>query len=337
MKKTIILAWVILIVLITACSDQKNNECVDQPDISGVTINLDIEYLHDKLLSVESKEELKELLKQHRVITTYFLKPEQYPNEDVMVDELYKKFSNAHIDTLQLEIDRVFGNFSTLETDLKNAFSHLKHYYPDTKVPRIKTVATGFEHDMYISDSLIVIGLDYYLGKGAKYRPLGMFNYMLERYAPEYIVPSIMLLYGISTDYNKTDLSDNTMLADMIAYGKSFVFAKHMMPCTPDSIMIWYTGEEMGGVRANQDIIWAHFVEEELLFENNHMVKKKYIDPRPKTYEIGEKAPGRIGTWLGWQIVKKYKEEKDLSLVEVMKQRDPRALFNESKYRPSKN
>lgn len=337
MKKTIILAWVILIVLITACSDQKNNECVDQPDISGVTINLDIEYLHDKLLSVESKEELKELLKQHRVITTYFLKPEQYPNEDVMVDELYKKFSNAHIDTLQMEIDRVFGNFSTLETDLKNAFSHLKHYYPDTKVPRIKTVATGFEHDMYISDSLIVIGLDYYLGEGAKYRPLGMFNYMLERYAPEYIVPSIMLLYGISTDYNKTDLSDNTMLADMIAYGKSFVFAKHMMPCTPDSIMIWYTGEEMAGVRANQDIIWAHFVEEELLFENNHMVKKKYIDPRPKTYEIGEKAPGRIGTWLGWQIVKKCMDENNFELVEVMNQRDPQVLFNKSKYRPSKN
>lgn len=337
MKKTIILAWVILIVLITACSDQKNNECVDQPDISGVTINLDIEYLHDKLLSVESKEELKELLKQHRVITTYFLKPEQYPNEDVMVDELYKKFSNAHIDTLQMEIDRVFGSFSTLETDLKNAFSHLKHYYPDTKVPRIKTVATGFEHDMYISDSLIVIGLDYYLGEGAKYRPLGMFNYMLERYAPEYIVPSIMLLYGISTDYNKTDLSDNTMLADMIAYGKSFVFAKHMMPCTPDSIMIWYTGEEMAGVRANQDIIWAHFVEEELLFENNHMVKKKYIDPRPKTYEIGEKAPGRIGTWLGWQIVKKCMDENNFELVEVMNQRDPQVLFNKSKYRPSKN
>lgn len=337
MKKTIILAWVSIIFFITACTDSNNNGCVDQPDISEVSINLEIEYLHDKLLNVESKEELRSILKKHRVITTYFLKPEQYPNEDVMIDELFKKFSNPHIDSLQMEIDRVFGNLSSLESDLKDAFAHLKYYYPETQVPKIKTVATGFAHDMYISDSLIVIGLDYYLGKGAKYRPIGMFNYMLERYAPEYIVPSIMLLYGISSEYNKTDLSDNTMLADMVAYGKSFVFAKHMMPCTPDSVMIWYTSKEIAGVHANEDIIWAHFVEEELLFENNHMIKKKYIEPRPKTYEIGEKAPGRIGTWLGWQIVKSYMGQKDLTLQEVMKQQDPRALFNESKYRPSKN
>lgn len=337
MKKTIILIWITIIFFTTACSDQNNNACVDQPDISDITINLEVEQLHDKLLDVGSQEELKELLKKHRVITTYFLNPEQYPNEDVMIDELYRKFTNPHIDTLQMEIDRVFGDLSNLEQDLNEAFSHLKYYYPQVQVPKIKTVATGFSHDMYISDSLIVIGLDFYLGKDAKYRPLGMFNYMLERYAPAYIVPSIMLLYGISPDFNKTDLSDNTMLADMVAYGKSFVFAQHMMPCTPDSIMIWYTGEEMAGVRANEDIIWTHFVEKELLFENNHMVKKKYIDPRPKTYEIGEKAPGRIGTWLGWQIVKKCMDENNFELVEVMNQRDPQVLFNKSKYRPSKN
>ncbi len=336
MKKTIILIWITIIVFTTACSDQNNNACVDQPDISDITINLEVEQLHDKLLDVGSQEELKELLKKHRVITTYFLNPEQYPNEDVMIDELYRKFTNPHIDTLQMEIDRVFGDLSNLKQELNEAFSHLKYYYPQVQVPKIKTVATGFSHDMYISDSLIVIGLDFYLGKDAKYRPLGMFNYMLERYAPAYIVPSIMLLYGISPDFNKTDLSDNTMLADMVAYGKSFVFAKYMMPCTPDSIMIWYTGEEMAGVRANEDIIWTHFVENELLFENNHMVKKKYIDPRPKTYEIGEKAPGRIGTWLGWQIVNSYMKQQDARLIEVMNQRDPRELFNTSKYRPSK-
>ncbi|NJN42061.1 MAG: hypothetical protein HC811_07420 [Flammeovirgaceae bacterium] len=57
----------------------------------------------------------------------------------------------------------------------------MKYYYPDFKPPVIKTMLTGLETDLYVSDSLIVIGLDYYLGKGAKYRP-NMYEYMLRRY-----------------------------------------------------------------------------------------------------------------------------------------------------------
>ncbi|MTI20063.1 gliding motility lipoprotein GldB [Fulvivirga sp. RKSG066] len=333
MKKAIIFTCFALALL--SCNEE-NNECVYQPDISDQEINIEIERLGDKLLGVSSREELKQFLIDEPIITNFFLKPSEYPNQEVMIDELYKRFQNPHIDTLQAEIDRVFGDLSQLKEELNSAFSHIKYYYPDARIPKIKTVATGLAHDMYVSDSLIVIGLDFYLGEGAKYRPLGVFDYMLKRYAPEYIVPSIMLLQGISDDFNKTDLSDETILADIVAYGKSFYFAKHMMPCTPDSVIIWYSDEEIKGAMENQDIIWAHFIEKELLFETNHMVKKKYIEPRPKTYEIGEKAPGRIGTWLGWQIVKKYAEEEDASLPEVMNTKEPRVLFNKSKYRPAR-
>ncbi|MDX1628413.1 MAG: gliding motility lipoprotein GldB [Fulvivirga sp.] len=335
MRNSIIFFCLGLLLFLGSCSE-KDNGCVDQPDISDVKINLEVEALHDDLLSIESKEALQTFLNENPIITRYFLQSNQYPSEEVMLDALFKRFTNPHIDTLNMEINRVFGDLSGLKTDLQKAFQHLKYYYPQASIPRVKTVATGFEYDLYLSDSLIVIGLDYYLGPDAKYRPTKLFNYMLKRYAPEYIVPSIMLLYGISDRYNKTDISDNTILSDMIAYGKSFYFAKHMMPCTPDSILIWYNTKEIQGVRANQDIIWAHFVEEELLFETDHMVKKKYIDPRPNTYEIGNDAPGRIGTWLGWQIVKKYAGESNATLKEIMNKQDPKAIFNESKYKPDK-
>ncbi|MBL7874085.1 MAG: gliding motility lipoprotein GldB, partial [Cyclobacteriaceae bacterium] len=56
---------------------------------------------------------------------------------------------------------------------------------------------------------------------------------------------------------------------------------------------------------------------------------------RPKTYEVGDQAPGRIGTWVGWQIVRKFAAKKsDLSLPEVMSLRDAKLIFNESGYRP---
>ncbi len=41
----------------------------------------------------------------------------------------------------------------------------------------------------------------------------------------------------------------------MIAYGKAYYFAKHMIPCLPDSVFIGYTSDEIKGARENEDLI----------------------------------------------------------------------------------
>jgi uncharacterized protein YjaZ len=108
-----------------------------------------------------------------------------------------------------------------------------------------------------------------------------------------------------------------------------------MLPCTPDSVIMSYSAEEMAGVRDNAGTVWKHFLENEILFETNHMVKKKYLDDRPKTYEIGDAAPGRIGTWVGWEIVRSYmKNNPDVTLVQLMEESDAQKILNASKYAP---
>lgn len=257
-----------------------------------------------------------------------------YPNDSVFINELYGRFSNPHLDTLLMDTRAVFGDFSKLKEEFHSAFTILKYYYPDFQPPKVQTIITGLETDLFVSDSLIVVGLDYYLGEGARYRP-NMYEYMLRRYDPNFIVPSVFLLYGIDARFNLTDLSDRTVLADMISYGKAYYFAKHMLPCVPDSVLIGYTAQEIAGARANQDLIWKKLVEDEVFFATSPQVKQRYIAERPKTYEIGDQAPGRIGTWVGWQIVNEYaKRNPNLSLPEVMQIRDARIIFNESRYRP---
>ena len=319
---------------IVSCNE-KYDECVFQPDVSGQEVSLDFERLDHKLLGAKTKPELREFLNEYPVIREYFLRRTQYPNDSVMMDALLMRFQNPHIDSLSKAIDDVFGDLSELKSELNGAFTNLRYYYPEAKLPKVKFVATGLDSDLFISDSLIVIGLDYYLGDGAKYRPIGLYDYMLERYRPSYITPSIMLLYGISPNYNKTNITDKTMMADMIGYGKSFYFAKHMMPCTPDSVLIWYSQEEMNGTRENQNIVWAHFLENQLLYETDHLIKKKYIEERPKTYEIGDKAPGRVGTWVGWEIVKQYMaRNEEITLPELMDNNNAREIFEKSHYKP---
>jgi hypothetical protein len=311
-------------------------ECVYIPDTGSIHIDLIYESLSDKLIGVKSKTDLVQLLTEHPTLRDYFLKRLQFPNDSVFINLLYDRLNDPNIDTLWMETRRVFGDESELKNEFIRAFTNMKYYYPDFKIPRIETVVTGFDTDLFISDSLLIVGLDYFLGPGAKYRP-HMYEYLLQQYRKENIVPSFMLMYGIDSRFNKVDEDNHTVLADMIAYGKSYYFARRMLPCTPDSVFIWYTREEIQGARRNQDAIWFRLVQDQVLYSTSHVEKQKFLMERPKTLEVGEKCPGRIGQWIGWEIVKSYMENSDdVTLQKLMMTNDANQIFKESKYKPVK-
>ncbi|MFN3840057.1 MAG: gliding motility lipoprotein GldB [Cyclobacteriaceae bacterium] len=293
--------------------------------------------LSDSLPAITSKAELVDLLTRYPVLRDDFFHRSSYPNDSVFINELFRRFTNPHLDTLLFEVRRVFGDEQNLKREFEQAYTNLLYYYPDAEIPRIITAISGLDTDMVVTDSLIIIGLDFYLGKGARYRP-NMYEYLLRQYTPHNIVPSVMLLNGISDKFNATDPTDKTILADMMAYGKSFYFAKHMLPCVPDSIFIWYSSEEIKGANENQDLIWYRFIEDQVLYSTSHLVKQRYLGDRPKTIEVGDECPGRIAQWVGWEIVKSYmKSHPQITLQQLMQFADADKLFKESKYKPVKH
>ena len=331
MNRLLILIVVSIFFLGSCGSDEEG--CVFQPDASKITLQFTT--LQDSFVNISSKNELVQLFSRHPVVRDYIFRRSDYPDDSVFVNELYARFTNPHFDTLNREVKRVFGDLSLLKSQFEEAFSNLKYYYPDAKMPRMQTVVSGLiDNDLLVTDSLIVVSLDYFLGPGAKYRPK-MYEYLLRKYDPNDIVPSCMLIYGISDRFNKIQQNDQTVLADMITYGKAFYFAKHMLPCEPDSVLIWYTPEEINGSRKNENLIWARFIESQVLYSTSNKVKQDYLGERPVTIQVGEKCPGRIGQWVGWRIVNKYSESHpDIKLPDLMKLDDAQKIFKESRYKP---
>ena len=133
-------------------------------------------------------------------------------------------------------------------------------------------------------------------------------------------------------------MSDRTLLADMIAMGKVYAFAKGMLPCTPDSVFLGYTPEEMQDIQENEHTIWAYFLYNQLLYEQGPGLKAKFIGERPKVFEISARCPGRIGHWLGWQIVRAYLQRQDQTgypaLSTLMEERDAKKILSLSRYSP---
>ncbi|MGV3585995.1 MAG: gliding motility lipoprotein GldB [Adhaeribacter sp.] len=330
MRKPIALLFTLLFIL--SCGKQN---CEINPEVAKINVKVDLERLERPFYTLKDEKEVAAFLKQHPVFAEKYLLANTDNSEEQIIGSLLQLIREPNLQKFVKETEQHFGDMASVQQDLTNAFKHLKYYYPQFRVPQVKTFVSGLlGPDIFLSDSLVIFGIDYFAGKEASFRPQQP-DYILTRYEKENIAPALVTL--ISSKYNKTD-QNNTMLAEMVNYGKSYYFTKQMMPCTPDSLIIGYTDQQMADITYNEGKIWAHFVEKSLLFETSHFKVNKYTGERPSVPEISARCPGRIATWVGWQIVKKYMAENpQVTLPQLMANDNAQQIFTQSKYKPKRN
>lgn len=318
-----------------SCNPDGEKNCAFIPETGGLVVKPVFEQLEDSLPAIRTKADLVRFMTRHPDTRDLFFNRGAYPGDSVFINQLFTRFSNPHIDTLLQDTHRIFANGQSLQQEFTQAYTYLKYYYPDYSTPRIQTLISGLETDLFVTDSVVFVGLDYYLGPSAKYRPNNMYAYMLRRYTKDFIVPSVMLLAGVDGRFNKTNEADKTALAEMIAYGKAYYFAKRMLPCVSDTLLIGYSASEWEGSVAYEQLIWSRLVQDQVLYSTSHLVKQRFLAERPKTIEVGEECPGRIAQWVGWRIVNQFMESHpEVTLQELMKMTDATRLFRESGYKP---
>lgn len=321
-----------LMLIFSFSCQKKGQECVLDNEILAIEIDFELERLEDKFFQARTEDEFLLLLETYPEFAKNYLLVGQYPSKDELVEELMFVNQDSLMVELYEEVKKNFSDFSDLEEKLKTAFKHIKYYYPEFKVPKVYTFVTGFGSDIYLDRDILVIGLDYYLPFEHRFQPPDLPQYITKRYQKDYLVP--MVVMAISSQFNKTDMSQNTLLAEMIYYGKAYHFTKSILPCTPDEFIIGYTQEEVAACFANEEMIWSHFVENDLLFTTNPFEIRKYIGEAPFTDAISPDAPGRLGRWLGWNIVDDYRFNNKFSLQEVMMESDTEKIFRQSGYKP---
>ncbi len=323
-KNSLHVYFFLLSVIFVSCHDSTS-----QTDVSDVKVDIEIERFEQRLMAVKSKSELQSLLSKNEGYVKSLYRT--FPDDTAFVSHLYYLCTHPETRKLYQEAQDKFGDLKKLKGEFEEAFKHLKYFYPEFKSPKIMTTFTGLENDMFVSDSLIIIALEAFIGPKATYRP-DQPNFILRRYQSEYIVPTVIKF--LSNSYNKVAGPDQSMLGDMIFFGKALEFTKEMMPNTPDSLIIGYTDAELKETWDAQDIVWAYFIDKDLLYQQNPSVKEKYLGERPAVPEIGPKCPGRIGQWIGWRLVKRYRlENPSVGFKELMNQDKAVDIFQKSKYK----
>ena len=130
-----------------------------------------------------------------------------------------------------------------------------------------------------------------------------------------------------------------TLLDDMIYFGKQLYFKDKMIPFVSDEVKIGYSKEQLEFAQANEGQIWSNFIENEYLFSTDSSLPGRFIADAPfsKFYlQLDSESPGRLGRYIGWQIVRAYmNNNNDVTFLEMMK-KDATEIFNKSNYKPPK-
>lgn len=267
-----------------------------------------------------------------RLKTAYpFMFSERYP-DSVWVERINDTLQQL----LASEVESTFQNFQTVENDIEGLFQHLKYYNKTFKEPRIITVNSDvdYRNKTIVTDTIMIIALDTYLGAKHEFYE-GIPLYITQNMEKSQVVCDLAANYS---DKYIFQTQRKTLLDEMVYFGKQLYFKDKMIPFKTDAEKIGYSQAQLDWSIDNESYIWQYFVERELLFSTDSSLPARFLAPAPfsKFYlELDNESPGRLGQYIGWQIVRAYMKNNDVSLMDML-QKDATEIFNNSKFKPRK-
>jgi hypothetical protein len=328
------LSSALLLVSLIAASSCKNR--TNDVDLNRITIKpVSIHRYEEALFSI-SPENLKLDLPGIAGEYNIFLGDQYLELANIM--RLQSFIADTAMQALFKATIKSYPDLSFLNTELSLAFRYLKYYFPDKGTPEVFTYISGLDvnNPVRYSEQGIVISLDLFLGsKELIYARSGIPMYKTDRMTREHITPFCMEEIGRSLVM--VDEERQSLLDLMVAEGKILYFADITLPETKDALKIGYSPAQLDWCVANEARIWAFLVENNLLFSTDPEAVNKLMTDAPFTSGFGQESPGRIGAWVGWQIVKNYmKRNPDEPVEKMMQEKDSQKILEGSRYKPRK-
>lgn len=246
-----------------------------------------------------------------------------------------EKMQNPLWRELYNEVEKKYADFRPETVKIETLIKHIKYYFPETKTPKIYTIISemDYQNKVVYANNMLVISLELYLGQNHKFYEYP--EYLKQNFEQNQIVPDIVSSFSKGKIIPPTD---NTLLSKMIYAGKELYLKDVLLSDYSDADKMGYKPEQIAWCQENEGYMWRYFIEKKLLYDTDQKLIARFINPAPfsKFYlEIDNESPGRVGTWIGWQIVRSYMENNEVSLQQVL-QMDAKELFEKSKYKPQK-
>ncbi len=330
MKKSHLYRFVFLLLIVVFVFSCRNiEEKIKVEDAKKVEIKR-----YEEALFQADTENLKQELKMLDEDYHIFIQGNYSNSTEVKLLRAY--LTDTNMIQIFKDVQESFPDLKETENMLSHAFARLNHFFPAFRPPTVYTYISGVNYEQAVSylDSVLLIGIDNYLGNDYVYYDLYRIPvYRKSRMASPYIAPDcIKAIAATMIDIREYD---NNLLERMIYEGKVLYIMEQMLKETEDQYIIGYTAEQIQWCTDFESEIWSFFINNEVLYKSEITIINKFILDGPFTSAISKDAPGRLGAWTGWQIVRRFMEKNPkTSLTDLLQMTDAQEILKQSKYKP---
>ncbi|MDR6844029.1 gliding motility lipoprotein GldB [Flavobacterium granuli] len=318
--KLFLLTIVSSLLLLSCGQKSKVEKAIEETPVEAIKVER-----FDKQFFETAPGDLSKLKKQY----PYFFSPQI--NDTVWTNKMTAPIWRE----VYAEVEKKYPTSEGIQNEVEALVQHMKYYFPKTKTPKVITLISDMDYTnkAIYADSLVIISLELYLGKDHKFYTFP--KYIKQNFEERQMMPDVVKSFSLG---KIAPPMDKNLLSQMIYFGKQLYLKDLLLPEYSDAEKMGYTPEQIVWCQENESYIWRYFIEREMLFSDEQKLTSRFIDPAPfsKFYlEIDNDSPGQIGSWIGWQIVKSYMVNNDVTVDQLLKT-DAKEIFEKSKYKPKK-
>lgn len=246
---------------------------------------------------------------------------------------LRKYFSEPALMNLYKSEQDSLSDISGINNELSQGLTIFFGQFPQVRPVKIYLHVSGLKQSVIVSDDILSLSADKYLGADYPLYQSFFYDYQRQLMSPDRIVPDYILGFLMA---NFPFQGNEDLLLDRILYeGKLRYVISRLLPERQVWEYVGYNREQYSWCSKNQSQIWKTILENQHLFATNYLTTTQYLKEAPNTAYLPSESPGRVGVWIGYQIITSYmKHNSNTSLQQLMEMTDYRELLKQSKYKP---
>lgn len=324
----------LLIILFSfiGCSStmKKNNEQQDKVSITRLDKDLN-DYIQNPVSQKETalKSKYPALLPALGQITIN----QPAAGDPSFFPDLREYFSHAALQKIYKDALKTFENTAPYEDELTKANALISENIPGSSLPQLALHVSGFKENVIILNNLVSLSADKYLGSNYPAYQEFFAPYQRQQMTPKMVVRDYLKAWLMSDIVKQDNDDQDTLLSTMVDEGKILYILSILLPQYNVNDLIGYTPEQTKWCVENEKQTWQTMIKQSNIYTTDHMIITRYINDAPFTSPLSLQSPGRVGVWVGWQIVAQYAKKTDASIQDILSL-DSQAILKGSKYNP---
>ena len=295
-------------------------------DVSNVNVKIGFVNLDSILVNVKGEKRLEFHHTHLKKITNIYEYNLGYciqmanSSDTGFVKSLDLYIEDPYIKRLEKRIAEKFTDLSLYKSEIIEGFRHLKFHFNKGEIPEnIVFVNALFKSNSFSTEQEIGIGLESYLGPKTdviKELPQEPFYEWIKEGMEDKFLTRDAICSWVMTHYVEEE--DGNLAEQVVRWGKILYLTQAAYPDKDPSIIMRYSDIDYKWAIDNEYSLWKYLVDEKLLFSINELNVKNLLKEGPFTIGLPEKGPDRLGQFLGFRMIQKFMESKEISLEQLI-------------------